>query len=71
MNLMINQINYGLLKEENLIINYNVLMYSTHNQDKSVIADRFIKTLKSKTYKGITANDSKSYLPYLNNLVDQ
>ena len=51
--------------------NYNVLMYSTHNQGKSVTADRFIKTLKPKIYKGITANDSKSYLPYLNNLVDQ
>ena len=51
--------------------NYNVLMYSTHNQGKSVIADRFTKMLKSETYKGIAANDSKSYLPYLNNLVDQ
>ena len=23
----------------------NILMYSTHNEDKSVIAERFIKTL--------------------------
>ena len=44
-------------------------MYSTHNEGKSVIAERFIKTLKSKIYKKITANDGKSYLPYLNNLV--
>ena len=46
-------------------------MYSTHNESKSVIAERFIKTLKSKIYKRMTANNSKSYLPYLNNLVDQ
>ena len=46
-------------------------MYSTDNEDKSVIAERFIKTLKSKIYKKITANDSKSCLPYLNKLVDQ
>ena len=48
-----------------------ILMYSTHYEDKSVIAERFVKTLKSKTYKRITANDSKSYPLYLNKLVDQ
>ena len=46
-------------------------MYFIHNEDKSVIAERFIKTLKAKIYKRLTANDSKSYLPYLNKLVDQ
>ena len=45
-------------------------MYS-HNEGKSVIAERFIKTLKAKIYKRMTANDSKSCLPYLNKLVDQ
>ena len=29
----------------------NTLMYSTHNEGKSVIAERFIKTLKAKIYK--------------------
>ena len=51
--------------------NNNVLMYYTHNEGKSVIAERFIKTLKSKIYKKMTANDSKSYLSYLNKLADQ
>ena len=51
--------------------NNDILMYSTHNEGKSVIAERFIKTLKSKIYKRMTVNDSKSYLPYLNKLVDQ
>ena len=46
-------------------------MYSTHNERKSVIAERFIKTLKTKIYKKITANDCKSYLPYLNKLLGQ
>ena len=46
-------------------------MCSTHNEGKSVIAERFIKTLKAKIYKKMTANDSKSYLRYLNTLVDQ
>ena len=51
--------------------NNYMLMYSTHNEGKSVIAERFIKTLKAKIYKKMTVNDSKSYLGYLNKLVDQ
>ena len=46
-------------------------MYSTHNEGKSVIAERFIKTLKSKIYKKMTANGRKSYLRYLNKLGNQ
>ena len=56
---------------EEWLDNNDILMYSTYNEDKSVIAERFIKTLKSKIYKKMEANDSKSYLPYLNKLVDQ
>ena len=54
-----------------LLDNNDILMYSTHKEGKSVITGRFIKTVKSKTYKKLTANDSNPYLPYLNNLVDQ
>ena len=31
--------------------NNDILMYFTHNEDKLVIAERFIKTLKAKMYK--------------------
>ena len=54
----LNQINYDLIKEENFMYlmqeglkSNDILMYSTHNEGKSVIAERFIKTLKSKIYK--------------------
>ena len=65
---IVNQINYGLIKEDNFIIklmqgwldNNDILMYSTRNKGKSVIAERSIKTLKAKIYKKMTANDSKS-----------
>ena len=30
-------------------------MYSTHNEGKSVVAERFIGTLKNKIYKHMTA----------------
>ena len=38
--------------------NNDILMYSTHNEVKTVITERFIKTLKGKVYKKMTANDS-------------
>ena len=51
--------------------NNDILMYSTHNECKSVIPEMFLKTLKDKIYKKMAANDSKSYLLDLNKLVDQ
>ena len=46
-------------------------MYSTHNEGKSAIAEMLANPLKAKIYKKMRANDSKSYLPYLNKLVDE
>ena len=43
--------------------NNDILMYSRHNEDKSVIHGRFIKTIRK-----LTSNDSKYYLNYLNKL---
>ena len=68
---------YRLIKEfynklmQEWLDNNDILMYSTHNEGKSLIAERFIKALKAKTYKKMTANGSKSYLPYLNKLIDK
>ena len=61
-----------MTKEDNklmqeLLDKNNVLMYSTHNEDKSVIAKRFINTSKAKIYYKIAAKDIKSYLSYFNN----
>ena len=36
---------------QKLLDNNDILMYSTHNQGKSVIPERFIKALKAKIYK--------------------
>ena len=49
----------------------DILIYPTHNGGRSVTAERFMKALKAKIYKQMTANDSKPYLSYLNKLVDQ
>ena len=34
-------------------------MYSTHNEEKSVVAERFIRTLENKIYKYMTSVPKK------------
>ena len=48
----------------------DILMYSIHNEAKSVVAQRFLKTSKVKISEKMIANDSKSYLGHLNKSVD-
>ena len=45
--------------------------YSAHNEAKSVVTERFIKTLNGKIYIKMRSNDNKSYFSYLNKLVDE
>ena len=49
----------------------NIEMYSTHNQGKSVVAERFIRTLKNRIYKHMTANSENVYFNFLNDIVDK
>ena len=46
-------------------------MYFTHKKGKSIASEKFVKTLNGKIYKQMTANDSKSYLGFWNELVDE
>ena len=73
MNLTINQINYEFYNKlmSEWLENNNIFIFLTYNEGKSVITERFIKTLKAKIYKKTTANDSKTYLSYLNKMIDQ
>ena len=49
----------------------DIVMYSTHNEGKSVIAERFIKTLKSKIYKHMTSISKNVYIDKLDDMVDE
>ena len=40
---------------KNWLQDNDTVMYSTHNEGKSVVAERFIKTLKNKVYKIMTS----------------
>ena len=37
-------------------------MYSIHNDEKSVVAERFIRTLKTKIYKHMTSVSKNVYI---------
>ena len=43
-------------------------MYSTNNKGKSVIAERFIRTLKNKIYKYMTAISKNVYIDKLDDI---
>ena len=49
----------------------DIVMYSTHNEGKSVAAERFIRTLKSKIYKYITSMSKNVYINKLDDTVDE
>ena len=40
----------------------DIKMYSTHHEEKSVIAERLIRTLKNKIYKYITSVSKDVYI---------
>ena len=46
-------------------------MYSIHNERKSVVAERFIRTLKTKMYKYMTSVSENIYINKLDNIVDE
>ena len=46
-------------------------MYSTYNERKSIVAERFIRTSKNKIYKHITAISKNIYFDVLNDIVDE
>ena len=47
------------------------VMYSTNNERKSVVAERLIRTLKSKIYKYMTSISKNVYIDKLDDIVDE
>ena len=44
-------------------------MYSTNDEGKSVIAEKFIRTLKNKIYKNMTSTSKNVYIDKLDDIV--
>ena len=49
----------------------DIVLYSTNNEGKSVVAERFIRTLKSKIYKYMTSISKNVYIDKLNDIVNE
>ena len=49
----------------------DIIMYSTYNERKSVAAERFIRTLKNKLYKHMTATGKNIYYDVLDDVVNK
>ena len=46
-------------------------MYSTHNEENSVVAEGFIRTLKNKIYKHMTSISKNVYIDELDDIVNE
>ena len=51
--------------------NKDIEMYSMHNEGKHVIVERFIRTLKNKTYKCMTSVSKNLYTDILDEVVNK
>ena len=49
----------------------NIEMYSTHNEGKSVVAERFIRTIKNKIYKHMRSISKNVYIDKLDDIVNE
>ena len=49
----------------------DIEMYSTHNEGKSVVAERFIWTIKNKIYKHLTSISKNVYIDKLDDIVNE
>ena len=75
-----NQIKYGLIRVVNfttiiflkrLLKMNNIEMYSPYNEGKSVVAERFMRTLKNKLFKHMRAVSKNVYFDMLDDIVNK
>ena len=51
--------------------NNNIEIYSTHNKEKSVVPERFIRTLNNKTYKYMISLSKNVYIDKLDEIMNK
>ena len=51
--------------------NNNIEIYSTQNKGKSVVAEKFIRILKNKIYKGMTLISKNMYIEELDDMINK
>ena len=79
MNHIANQIKIWVDKEsvfynksiKSFLKNNVIEMHSTHNEEKAVVAERFIGTLKNKIYSCMTSISKNVYIDKIDNVVNK
>ena len=79
MGLITNQTKYGWIRGsevynrpiKSLLQDSNIRICSTHNKEKSVVAERFIRTLKNKNYNYMTWKSKNVYIDKLDDIVNK
>ena len=51
--------------------NNDIKLYSRHNEEKSVLVERFFRTLKNKTYKCMISVPKNVYIDKLDDIVNK
>ena len=52
------------------LVKIDIEMYSTHNEGKSVVVERFVITLKNKIFKYMTSISQNVYIDKLDDIVE-
>ena len=64
-----NAVNFIIVFLKKLLKENDIEMHSTHNEGQSVVAERFIRTLKNKIFKHVIAVSKNVYFGVLDDTV--
>ena len=56
---------------KSLLEKNNILLYSTENEEKASVVERFNRTMKRNMWKYFTANNTHTYIDVLQQLVER
>ena len=56
---------------KSILQNNDIETYLTHNEEKSVVAERFIRTLKNEIFKYMTSVSKNVYIDKLDDIVNK
>ena len=63
--------NFTVISFKKWLKDNDIEIYSIHNERKSVVAERFIRTLKNRIYKYMTAISKNVYIDKLDDIVNE
>ena len=63
--------NFTIILLKKWLKDNNIDLYLTHNKEKSVVTERFIRTLKTKIYKYMTSVSKNVYTNKLDDTVNE